>query len=212
MKPFGHVDEDGNICTQHAANEDAILTLATIGSRVATFNHDLASKLQGAMMALDEIEELLVQVGRPELSRATATAQQSLKEASSLLSASRSLTRSSTKTKVELRALVHAAGGNAQVEVRGEVPDGEIEAVVPLLAQGLGVALDALAGSGRGRSIDVIASRDGARASLVFVSSAQPTKSLGDALVLAAFVIARENGELHCGRDHRLYVQLPLVR
>lgn len=206
-----HLDEDGHVCTEHVPADDEILTLATIGSRVSTFNHDLASKLQGMMMALDEIEELLERVGDSDLRRANETAQQALKEASALLSANRSLTRTSTKTKAQLRDVVRAAGERANVEVRGEVPEGQLEAIVALLAQGLGLAIDALAGAGRGRFVNVTATREGDLVKLTFASTAAPTKSFADALHLASFVIARANGELRCGRDHRLHVQLPLV-
>ena len=206
-----HLDEDGNECTQHATNSDALMTFAVIGSRVSSFNHDIASKLQGMMMALDEIEELLERVGDSDLRRATETAQQALKEASALLSTNRSLTRTSTKTKAELRDVVRAAGDRAGIEVRGDMPDGQLETVVPLLAQGLGLALDAIAGAGRGRFVEVIATREGDRAKLEFISTAEPAKSPGDAFALASFVIARTGGELRCGRDQRLHVQLPLV-
>ena len=206
-----HLDEDGNACTEHVASDDAILTFATIGSRVATFNHDIASKLQGMMMALDEIEELLDRTGDPDLRRATETAQLALKEANALLSANRSLTRTSTKTKAQVRDVVRNAGERAHVEVRGDVPEGQVEGVITLLAQGLALAIDALAGSGRGRFVDVIATREGDRMKLTFASTSEPSKAFADALHLAGYVIARANGELRCGRDHRLHVQLPLV-
>ena len=206
-----HLDEDGNVCTEHVPADDAILTLATIGSRVSSFNHDIASKLQGMMMALDEIEELLERLGDSDLRRANETAQQALKEASALLSANRSLTRTSTKTKVQISELVKLAGDRAHVEIRGAVPEGQVEGIVALLAQGLGLAIDALAGAGRGRFVDVIATREGELIKLTFASTGEPTKSLADALHLASFVIARANGELRCGRDQRLHVQLPLV-
>ena len=207
----GHLDEDGNPCTEHAASLEALLVFATIGSRVASFNHDIASKLQGMMMALDEIEELHDRVGDSDLRRATETAQASLKEASALLSANRSLTRTGTKSKAALRDLVKTAGDRVGVDIRGSVPDGEVEAAIPLLAQGIGLAIDAIAGTGRARFVDVIASREGTRATLVFASTADPTKTLGESLALAGFVIKRANGELRCGRDRRLHVQLPLV-
>ncbi|MDQ3338615.1 MAG: hypothetical protein M4D80_25910 [Myxococcota bacterium] len=206
-----HLDEDGHVCTEHVPADDAILTLATIGSRVSTFNHDIASKLQGMMMALDEIEELLERIGDSDLRRANETAQQALKEASALLSANRALTRTSTKAKVQVRDLVRAAGQRANVDVRGDVPEGQVEGVVALLAQGLGLAIDALAGMGRNRFVDVIATREGEGVKLTFASTAEPTNALADSLLLAGFVIARANGELRCGRDRRLHVQLPLA-
>lgn len=205
-----HKAEDGSECTEHVASSDALMTYAVIGSRVSAFNHDIASKLQGMMMALDEIEELCERVGDPDLRRATETAQASLKEASALLSANRSLTRTSTKTKAQLGDVVRAAGERVHVDVRGALFDGELETVVPLLVQGLALMIDAIAGAGRGRFVDVIATREGDRASLVFASTAEQVKPIGDALELAGFVIARAGGELRCARE-RLHVQLPLA-
>lgn len=208
---IGHLDEDGNPCADHPASLDALLVYATIGSRVSSFNHDIASKLQGMMMALDEIEEMFERLDSSDLQRATETAQGSLKEANALLQANRALTRTSTKSKTQLRELVRSAGDRVGVEVRGNVPDGEIETVVPLLAHGLGLAIDAIAGTGRSRFVDLIATREGDRARLVFASTADPTKTLGEALALASFVVTRANGELRCGRDRRLHVQLPVA-
>lgn len=206
-----HLDENGEVCTEHPANLEALLTFATIGARMSSFNHDLASKLQGMMMALDEIDELLQRAGDPNLRRAAQTAQLSLKEASALLVANRALTRTGTRSRTALRDLVQAATGRMGIALRGALPDAELEATVPLLAHALGLALDALAGTGRGRALDVAASLDGARAQLVFTSPAEPTKVLGDALALASFVIGREGGELRCGRDRRLHVRLALA-
>jgi hypothetical protein len=106
---------------------------------------------------------------------------------------------------------VKTAGDRAHVEVRGDVPEGQVEGVIALLAQGLGLAIDALAGTGRGRFVDVIATREGDLMKLTFASTADPTKTFADALHLASFVITRANGVLRCGRDRRIHVQLPLV-
>lgn len=211
MTQIGHLDEDGKPCAEHPASLELLLVYATIGSRVSSFNHDIASKLQGMMMALDEIEEMYDRLDSSDLQRANETAQSSLREANALLQANRALTRTSTKTKAQLRDVVRSAGDRVGVDVRGTVPDGEIETVVPLLAHGLGLAIDALAGSGRSRFVDVIASREGDRATLVFASTAEPTKTLGEALALASFVVTRANGELRCGRDRRMHVQLPVA-
>lgn len=211
ISEIGHLDEDGKPCGEHPASLDALLVYATIGSRLSSFNHDIASKLQGMMMALDEIEEMFERLDSSDLQRATETAQGSLKEANALLQANRALTRTSTKTKVQLRDVVRNAAERVGVDVRGDVPDGEIESVIPLLAHGLGLAIDAIAGSGRSRFVDLIASRDGDHCALVFASTAEPTKMLGDALALASFVVTRANGELRCGRDRRLHVRLPVA-
>ena len=205
-----HLDEAGQVCTQHPANADRILTFAAIGARAAGFNHDVASKLQGMMMALDELDELLERAGTTELRRAAETARGALDEAHALLSASRALTRTSTRTTAQLRDIVTVACERAGVSARGDAPQGQV-AVTPLLVQALGLAIEALAGTGSDRVVEVTASREGDRATLVFASPAAPTTTLGDALALASFVIAHANGELRCGRDHRLHVRLPLV-
>ena len=62
VKPdaLDHSGEDGAPCATHPAAElDRILALASLGARASGFNHDLASKLQGVMMALDELDEAL---------------------------------------------------------------------------------------------------------------------------------------------------------
>ena len=205
---MNHLDETGAECTRHAANVDALLTFAVIGSRVATFNHDIASKLQGLMMSLDEIDEMLDRIADPHLRRATETAQQAIKEASTLLSANRSLTRSS-KAKLQLRDVVKSASERSGVGVLGSIPDAQAD-VAALTTHALGLALDAIGGTGKNRIVDVVATIQNGRARLVFTSAAEPTKSAGDAFALAAFAIARAGGELRC-RDNGFVVQLPLI-
>jgi len=54
-----HLDDQGRPCTKHpSATIDELMVLAVIGSRVSGFHHDIASKLQGLMMSIDEIGEL----------------------------------------------------------------------------------------------------------------------------------------------------------
>src|SRR5262249_6816696 len=93
--------------------------LAALGARMASFNHDIASKVQGLMMALDEIGELAPNMGDPDLARASETAMQALKELHALLSQNRALTKPPVKTKVALGELMRTAGARAGVGVRG---------------------------------------------------------------------------------------------
>ena len=201
-----HLDEDGKPCTRHATSEDVLMTYAVIGARVASFNHDIASKLQGLMMSIDEIDEICERVADGDLRRATDTAQAAMKEANTMLSANRALTRTSTRAKVQLCDLVEQASKRAGVAMRGAVPDGQVELVVALTVHALGLALDAIGGVGRGRAVELSATIDGGRAHLVFTGA--PATS-GDAFALAAFAIARAGGELRC-RPDGLAVQLPL--
>lgn len=202
---FEHLDEHGEPCTRHVANRDALLTFAAIGARVSSFNHDLASKLQGVMMAIDEISEL---ASDANTRRAVETAQEALQEATALLATNRALTRAAIPAKIALRDLVAAAGDRVGVKVRGALPDGELVCVVPLTTHGLGLALDAIAGAGRARAVDLVASQADGRVTLELASTAEPAKSANDSLALAAFVIARAGGEVRC-RERGLIVQLP---
>lgn len=205
---MNHLDEDGNPCAVHATSEEALMTFAVIGSRVSSFNHDIASKLQGLMMSIDEIDEICERVTDGDLRRATETAQIAIKEASAMLSANRALTRTA-RTKVQLRELVKQASDRSGVAVIGALPDAQVELVVALTAHALGLALDAIGGTGRGRGVAVAATIEAGRAQLVFTGpGGEPAKS-GDAFALAAFAIARAGGELRC-RANGVSVQLPL--
>lgn len=200
-----HLDEDGEPCAVHATSEDVLMTFAVIGSRVSSFNHDIASKLQGLMMSIDEIDEICERVSDADLRRATETAQLAIKEASAMLSANRALTRTA-RSKVQLGELVKQASERSGVSVHGTLPDAQIEVVVALTAHALGLALDAVGGTGRARGVGVTATIEGGGAHLVFTG--EPAKS-GDAFALAAFVIAHAGGELRC-RANGVSVQLPL--
>ena len=69
----GHLDEAGGPCTSHApVRPDVMLTLALVGSRATGFNHDLASKLQGLLITLEDLVERLAERGEPELHRAAS--------------------------------------------------------------------------------------------------------------------------------------------
>ena len=92
-----HVDEDGHPCTHHApASTSELLALALVGSRAPSFNHDLASKLQGLMMAVDEISEVSGEVPPPVM-RAIQTAQGALRDVLALLTTNRALTKPPVK-------------------------------------------------------------------------------------------------------------------
>ncbi|MBA3817865.1 MAG: hypothetical protein H0X17_03165, partial [Deltaproteobacteria bacterium] len=202
--PFVHLDDEGRPCRQHApATADRLLALATIGSGVSSFNHDIASKLQGLMMALDEIGELVEDRGDDELKQAAASAIASLAEVNQLLTANRALTRTGVCTRVALRDVVAAASRRFNVTVCGELPDGQLEGALALLAHGLGLALDIAAGPGRGRSLDVEATAAGARIELAFSTVTPAAEHAGDHLALAAFAIGQAGGTLCCTSDQR---------
>jgi len=101
-----HVDETGAPCARHPAISPASLyQLAMVGSRVPAFHHDCASKLQGLVMALDELTEL-IENGDPQLIRAVETALEASRELNGLLNLNRMLTRPAARTVVAVDELV----------------------------------------------------------------------------------------------------------
>lgn len=205
---LAHLGEDGQPCGHHeAADLDSIFALAAIGSRVSGFNHDLASKLQGIMMAVDLISDLLDQRDEVQLQRATETAQTALREAHALLSANRALTRGTARTRRSLREMIESAADRVGVVVRGELPEVTVEAA-PMLAHGLGHALDAVSGVATDRSIDVTATSGPDTVTLRFPIAPSPARNASELLAIAAFVIRRDGGDLFCTRDARLVIRL----
>jgi len=209
---LGHLADDGTPCTLHGpASAGAIATLAAIGSRVSAFNHEIASKLQSLMMSLDELSDLLEAQGDPALRRTVEAAHATLRELGALLTANRTLTRATAGTTVPLRDLVRGAGERVGIAVRGELPDGTLEGVSPLLAVAIGLALDAVAGSGRNRAVELTATPAGATIVLGVPMCDPAPANASDALAIAAHVIAAAGGELRCGHDRVLRVTLPFA-
>lgn len=203
---FTHLDDAGAPCALHApASTAAVAALAAIGSRVAAFNHDIASKLQGLMMALDEISELVEGHGDSALRPAVDTAHLTLRELSALLAANRALTRASARTATTVAELVRGAGERVGVAVRGELPATPLAAVPPLVAIAIGLALDAAADTGRARAVDVTVTAG----ALVIPLGAHAPANASDALGIAAHVLAGAGGALCCGRDRTLRITLP---
>ena len=108
MTTSSHLDEHGKVCTRHpAAAVDELLSLAIVGSRAPSFHHDLASKLQGLMMAIDEIGELTGE-GSPSVAHAIETAHTTLREVLGLLNVNRALTKAPTKSRTTLAEMMTA--------------------------------------------------------------------------------------------------------
>src|SRR4051794_40869000 len=99
-----HKDESGGACKVHApSSSDALLALATLGSRMPGFHHDCASKLQSLMMSLDEIGELSATT---EMRQAVDTAHLALRELHELFTANRALAKSPQLTRCSLGELI----------------------------------------------------------------------------------------------------------
>jgi hypothetical protein len=181
---------------------DALYGFALLGARASSFHHDLAAKLQGLMMALDEISDELEGGRHPELQEASTTARAALEELTTLLASNRALARSA-RSEIGLREAIAAASARANVVVRGEIPDVELHVVAPAFIQALAM-LFASTGKNRrgsGGALDVRVA-DG---ELSF--AAGPEGAAGTELAIAAWALARDGGELRVGAQ--LVIKLP---
>jgi hypothetical protein len=205
-----HAASDGSPCRFHAAAAlDEVLLLAAVGVRVSSFNHDIASKLQGLMMSLDEISELLESREDPALRRATETAYTALREANALLASNRALTRTTTRTQAQLRELMASAGARVGVAVTGELPEVTVSATLPMLAHGISLALDAVAGPGRDRAVAVTAAADATGVTLSIGKKTPTPRNAAELLAVASYVLRRDGGSLACASDTELVLRLP---
>jgi hypothetical protein len=208
-----HLDETGAPCARHPAISEATLyQLAMVGSRAPAFHHDCASKLQGLVMALDELTEL-TEDGDPQLVRAIETALEASRELNALLNINRSLTRPAARTRIAVRELVTRAAERVGVSVQGGLSDVLFAMVgVPPMTHALALAVDVAAGSGRGRSLAITASpaSAGGEVELVLHSSPLQSPSVNEAVAIASFVTAREGGRLWCNTSgDRMMIRLP---
>lgn len=206
-----HLDEEGKPCSVHAPGTlDELMVLAVVGSRAAGFHHDVASKLQGLMMALDEIGEL--GQSDPALTRATEAALDSLREVLAQLNGNRALTKPPTRTAVAFREIVARASERVYVALGGELVDATIEVHGPTTIHALSLAFDVAAGPGRGRTLPATARLDGTHVELRLGCAPSPQSNSGESLAVATFVLTRDRGSLHCTADGKhLVLRLPLV-
>lgn len=206
-----HLDENGAPCARHPVISEATLfQLAMVGSRAPAFHHDCASKLQGLVMALDELTEL-TEGGDPQVLRAIETALEASRELNGLLNINRALTRPAVRTRVAVRELLARAAERVSVALQGTLPDALAVAIgVPPVTHALALAIDVAAGSGRGRSLAVAAAPMGGEVELVLHSSPLPAPAMGEAVAIASFVVGREGGRLWCSAaGDRMMIRLP---
>jgi hypothetical protein len=207
-----HLDEHDQICTRHpAAPSDDLLSLAIVGSRAPSFHHDLASKLQGLMMAIDEIGEL-VAADSPPITRAIETAHTTLREVLGLLNVNRALTKAPTKSRTTFAEIAARASERVYVSLKVTIPAATLEVSSPSLIHALALVFDVAGGPGRGRALAATAELAGGRVVMTLTASPEPPPNAAESLALAAFVFAREGGELRCADEGRaLIVRLPVV-
>jgi signal transduction histidine kinase len=208
-----HLDETGAPCAHHPpVRADAMLQLAMIGSRASAFHHDCASKLQGLVMALDELGEL-TEHGDPQVLRALESALDSTRELNALLNANRALTKLSARTPIAIGELARKAGHRVGVTVQGAGTDAMVDVGVPAMTHALALAIDVVAGSGRGRTVAIASAVVAHEVELVLHASANQPANASEALAIASFVAGREGGKLWCSAaGDRLLLRLPAAR
>lgn len=208
-----HLDEHGRPCSRHPAPAlDLLLTLATVGSRAPGFHHDIASKLQGMMMALDEISEGL-ESGDPQLQRAAETAMVVLKELTGLLNVNRALTKPPISSRVGFRELVARASERVYVAIQGELPETMLQVCAAPIIHGLSLAFDVAAGPGRGRKLAADTVISEGHLEMTLQASPSPPANAAESLAIATFVLTRDGGELRCvDAGSRFVIRIPIAR
>lgn len=212
---FDHLDETGAPCARHPMVSLAHLyQLAMVGSRAPAFHHDCASKLQGLVMALDELTEL-TENGDPQLIRVVETALEASRELNTLLNFNRTLTRPATRTAVALDELVSRAAGRVGVGLRGALPAGvTVHVGVAPMTHALSLAIDVAAGTGRGRTLPLTATAVAGAIEVALQTSPLQAPTAGEAIAIAGFVVARDGGgRLWCtSSGDRMVIRLPVDR
>ena len=206
-----HLDEQESPCARHpTATIEELMFLAIVGSRAPGFHHDVASKLQGLAMSLDEISEL--SQNDPRLTRAAETALDSFGAVLALLNANRALTKPPTRTSVSFREILARAAERVYVSLAGELVDATIEVSAPATIHALSLVFDLAARPGPGRTLPATAKINGTHIELRLGCSPSPPSNSGESLALATFVLGRDRGSLRCTESGtHLIVRLPLV-
>jgi hypothetical protein len=205
-----HLDATGAPCARHpAASPASLMQLALVGSRAPAFHHDCASKLQGLVMALDEISEL-TEHGDPQILRAIEGAIEASRELNALLNVNRALTKPPGKADISIKELVIRAAQRVGIAAQGALPDAVVSVAVPAMTHGLALVLDVAAGTGRGRSLAVTGTEVAGGVELELAASPASPTSAAESLAIATFVITRDGGQLWCAPEgDRIYVRLP---
>jgi hypothetical protein len=201
---LGHLDESGRVCEVHPIEPGALLQLAAIGSRAPSFNHDIASKIQGVMMALDEIVEL----AHGDLKTTAEAAQGAMNELNQLLQLNRAMTKTPVSAPAPLHELLAKAAMRVGVTLRGTKAECEVTVAAPLMTQALAMAFDAAAGAERRRTLE-LGVKIAERVELVFPLAASAAPA-GESLAIAAWIVEREHGTLRCGGT-AIIIELPLA-
>lgn len=206
----GHLDERGEPCATHPQiRPEAMLLLALVGTRATGLNHDLASKLQGLLMTLEDLAERLGERGEADLARAATEASTSAQDLVEIVTASRALTRQPGPSRQTLRELVAASCQRAGIELTAELVDAEIEIIAPHVVHALALVIEVAGGLGRGRPLESSCRHVNDGVELVLTAAPRTTSYASEYLALAGAVLRRSGGDLRCGPS-RITVWLPI--
>lgn len=206
-----HDDETGKPCTRHPDPSPVnMLALALLGSRMPSFHHDVASKLQSLMMAIDELQELVEGV---ELAAAAGAAATAVRELTTLFATNRALAKAPQRRPTPVGELFARAAERGGVRTTGELPPCTVEIALPSIAHACAVILDLAAGPMTlGRAVEIAGTIEGK--TLVVIVTGPPGAPLpnnaGDVLALATFALEREQGSLQCDGE-RYVIRIPLT-
>jgi hypothetical protein len=206
-----HDDETGNRCSRHPDPSPVnMLSLALLGSRMPSFHHDVASKLQSLMMAIDELQELAEGV---ELAAAAGSAATAVRELTTLFATNRALAKAPQRRPTPIGEVFARAAERAGVRTTGELPPCTVEVALPSIAHACAVVLDLAAGPlSMGRTAEITGLIEGT--TLIVLVTGPPSAPLpnnaGDVLALATFALEREQGSLRCNGE-RYVIRLPLT-
>jgi hypothetical protein len=206
-----HLDESGQPCKRHPPPSAAnLMAMALLGSRMPSFHHDVASKLQSLMMAVDELSELAETI---EARAAAIAATTAVKELTTLFMMNRALGKSPQRRPTPVAEVFARAAERSGVRTAGELATCNIDIALPSIVHACAVILDLAAGPlSHGRTVEITGKTK--NHVLEVVVTGPPNTPLpanaGDVLSLASFALHREGGELRCGAD-RYTIRLPLT-
>jgi hypothetical protein len=205
-----HLDETGQPCTRHApASPQGLLALALLGSRMPSFHHDIASKLQSLMMAIEELEEI---AQAPDVKAVATTASAAVRDMQALFTANRALSRPPVRRPAPLGELIAAAAHRAGVKTHGALPAAHVDVSLSAITHALAIVLDLAAGPRQlGRTVEISGELTDKHAIVTTsVAAADAPPNANDVLALAGFALLREQGELRCGpSSFAIWLPLP---
>jgi hypothetical protein len=208
-----HLDDKGEPCTRHPASQEGVLALALLGSRMPSFHHEAAAKLDSLVIALDELDAIAET--QPELRLATEAIANAVRDLRQLLSANRTMSTQPKRERTPISAILASAAERASVDLDGERLPVEVEVSRPSVTHALAVMLDLVAGSiALGRRVGVTCTVDGNLVSIVLAGPRTALAKLplnaNTLLTIATYAVHREGGEMRCG-DDRFTVRLPIA-